>query len=845
MNLENIYSHPKSKKYQQGKPLTTHIENVAKKALHKYSGPSKYRKYIQLTAIFHDIGKANPNFQDYLFSKNKKTSQNKYKNHGYLSTITLLILIINNKDYFLSNFGQELLAIILILIAKHHGNLPNIEIETLNEEELNRVQGFFNKDINSAKKYINRVNKILKHFKYNLKELHLNSFKNQFCKNINKYLYEMINNQIKNQNRLEYFLLAQYIFSCVIEADKRDAGDNDKFLLKKELQKFNPEYFTKKLEDHYQSFRNKIYTEEQKSLNKVRTNIKNQCVQNVRKHIDIGERVFQIISPTGSGKTLTFLSVASEIKKHFDTKSFKLIYTIPFLSITDQITQECQKIFKEQKKIIYRIDSSGKTINEKDELLKENKAEDYDTIIDIDKQLILKDFAEKTFDHAFIITTFVKLFETITSNRNKDLLRFNNFSNAIIIIDEIQSLPPRTYTILIGILEKYAELFNSYIIIGSATVPIFEFPTNEDYLKKQDSIGREFNIKNIFTNFSKPINLLSQYKEIYKDKNFKRYKINYKRKEQTLKDLTPEILTQEKSTMCILNTKKSSHQLFNIIKEKKENVYLLNTMQTLKDRRKKLTIVKNLLKEKKLVYLISTQLIEAGIDISFPTVYRDLAPFPSIVQTAGRCNRNMENPIGKTIIVNLVNNNNRKYSKMVYTDLMDFTEQILNKTQGYINENELLKYQKLFFNNVKNKLEHGKYDLFTQFADGSNKHYLQHTIKYFEFERMSQFSLINNKEFNNYTVFIIQNKKDQQDWDNFVKLKDIGFSYSNKIKIQKIRYNLTNRTVSIPVYSSDNILKWLKEREVFGLSYIKPREDCGIEYTFEKGLTINSENQFI
>src|SRR5690606_6122931 len=110
-----------------------------------------------------------------------------------------------------------------------------------------------------------------------------------------------------------------------------------------------------------------------------------------------------------------------------------------------------------------------------------------------------KDFSENIFDSAFIVTTFVKLFESLLSNKNKLLLRYNNFSQSIIIIDEIQALPPRSYTFLIALLSKFAELFDSYIIIGSATVPLFEIP--------EDDIG----ISKLFNTYIPPINLLDDY----------------------------------------------------------------------------------------------------------------------------------------------------------------------------------------------------------------------------------------------------------------------------------------------------------------------------------------------
>ncbi len=841
--MKQLYSHPQSKKYPNGKPLTIHIEHVKEKALKKYAGPQKYKKYVELTSIFHDIGKANPNFQEYIFAKDKKQIRDKYKNHGYLSALILIISLIQNKKFFTDKYNTGLIALVTILIAKHHSNLPDIitSKDVLNKDELGRILTFFQNEQKTAKEFFQNTKDLLNHFKFPFQSDYEN-IPEQVFKNINRFLYKSIQDIPKNKI-LEYFIISQYIFSCVIEADKRDASDNDKFVLDQELEVFNHRYFSQRLKDFYDSFNNKNLSEKQSSLNTVRTEIKDTCVRNVKNFIQDGKRIFQIIAPTGSGKTLTFLSVASAIKSQLTDKDFKVIYTIPFLSITDQITKECGKIFNDNKDLIFRIDSAGKVINEVQEIQKEKTADRKDSQIDIDNQLILEDFAEHTFDHAFIVTTFVKLFETLTANRNRDLLRYNNFSNAIILIDEIQSLPPRSYTFLIALLEKYAELFNSYIIIGSATVPMFEIPNDEKALIKEVN-GKKVNIKDIFIDYKPPTNLLNDFEKKYEDENFKRYKVIFDDKPKTLKELSEQVLSDSISTLCVLNTKKSSRELYQLLlKDKQSSVYLLNTLQTLNDRRAILSEVKSKLESQEVVYLVSTQLIEAGIDISFPKVYRDLAPFPSIIQTAGRCNRSWEINLGTTIVTHLVNEKGKSYYNFIYKDLMDFTQNILSKLVGKIPENKLLQYQQEFFENIKDKLEFGKYKL--KYTDSINKrYYLQHTINNFEYDKLGQFTLIDNSEFDTISVYIVQTEKDKKDFENLYNLKDSDFSFALRIKIQKTLSYLSNRVVSIPLDLETNLglFAELKRREIFGLSYIDVREDTGVTYDNKTGLTILSED---
>lgn len=847
MSLKRIYSHPESSKYTKGKPLTTHIEHVLNKALKKYYGPEKYIKYIELTAIFHDIGKINPNFQKYLFIINKDDFGGRYKNHGYLSAITLILLIISNKQFFIDNdYDLNLLGLIIILIAKHHCNLPDIVStrDILSETELEKVWQYFKNEVKVSKEYLSGVEEFLDYFKFNL-TIDSKSISKNIFRNTNRFLLKLVKG-ILEKDKLNYFMLSQYIFSCVIEADKRDASDNDEFLLKNELEVFNPKYFYNKLQKYYSSFKNKKVSSNESSLNKVRTEIKSTCVKNVEKYILKGERIFQIIAPTGSGKTLTFLSVSSAIKLTLKDKGLKIIYAIPFLSITDQITKECEKVFDDHKNLIYRIDSSGKTINEDQKIKEEKNNDTKDSKIDIDNKLILEDFAEHTFDHAFVVTTFVKLFETLTANRNRDLLRYNNFSKSIIIIDEIQALPPRTYTFLVALLEKYAKLFDSYIIIGSATVPMFEFPDNKKALIKEVN-GVKVDIRNIFVDYTRPVNLLDDYKDKFKNINFCRYKIVFNNKKQSIEELAQNISKNNISTLCVLNTKRSSKKLFSILnRQKKEKVFLLNTFQTLKDRRLILDDIKGKLRNKEEVYLISTQLIEAGIDISFPLVYRDLAPFPSIVQAAGRCNRNHELGQGTIIITQLIDEKGKAYYSYIYHDLMDFTQRVLIKFKDDIKENNLLEYQQQFFDYVRNRLEFGKYKLkYTDLID--KEYFLQHTVNNFEYNKLGQFSLIDSSEFDVVSIFIIQSERDKNDLQKLSELKQENFSFAQRIKIQRVLRHLSDRIISLPVDLERNfsLFSELRSREIFGLSYIDPRNDVGVSYSKNTGLVIKTEDNIL
>ena len=824
MKIDKVFSHPKSPDFPSGKNITTHTNGVISKAVNRYIGPEEYRKYITLIGVFHDIGKLNPNFQKYLFSEGNYLGG--YKNHAYLSAVVLLICLYNNQDYFKERYDLILLAISSVLIAKHHGNLPDFENTPLNKDELDKVIDYFKNEKKESTEFLERTNEFLTFYKFQVKQLELNMFQAKIIEKANRLVRDLLTN-LSSENKLKYYILSQYIFSCIIEGDKRDAGDNNMYNLTEEQLKFNSEYFNEMLLTFYKQFDNV----KSNSLSSIRTLIRDQCVTNIQKQLSLGERVFQLISPTGSGKTLTFMSIANEIKKLNNPNDYKVIYSIPFLSITDQVTQICESIFKDNKNIIRRIDSAGKQINKQKEV-------DYDP--NTYEEDALSYFSDNIFDHAFIITTFVKLFETLTANKNKTLLRLNNFAKSIIILDEIQTLPPRTYTFLVAFLSKFAYLFDAYVIIGSATVPVFELPTGEEKTIKSLN-GKSVNINNLFADYRSPVNLLDNYKEIYDNSIFNRYSLEINLNKQTIDELAEEVLKRKSSVMVVLNTKKSSHDLYEKLSSL-QNCYLLNTLQTLRDRRMKLDEIKEKLVKREQVLLISTQLIEAGIDISFPYVYRDMCPFPSIIQTAGRCNRNKEIPMGTTMICNLVNNKGKSFHEYVYKDLIDITKSVLSKVSGSINENKLLELQSEFFIQVRDKLEFGKYSL--NYTDDNDKTYfLQLAVDQLNFDKLGQFKLIEEQEFDCISVFIIKTIHDKEDWLQYASMKKSKFDFNTKRKLENARKLLSDREVSIPARITNencSLLQLLKDREVFGLSFldINTDKEAGLEYTYEKGAVI-------
>lgn len=428
-------------------------------------------------------------------------------------------------------------------------------------------------------------------------------------------------------------------------------------------------------------------------LNKLRTIIRNHAVKNIREELKNNKQVFELTAPTGSGKTLMLLSLVSEIIEAKGAK--RIIYGLPFLSITEQVESEVLKIFKGYENYIQRIDS--KSENHRFENIQREL--DFNPTKEKINEANILEFQENTFAYPFIITTFVRFFETLLSNRNAELLKLPNFSNCIFLLDEIQALPPRLYGFFVAYLSKICVKLGSYAIISTATQPNFELPENNAEAHR------------FFKDYTKPFPLLPLY--YFNNDLFNRYKIKFFKEPIELNTLKDFVVSENDSALVILNTIDDTKELYKLLQEVygSDELLLLNTHFTPRHRKIKIYLAKRRLRQNKRIIVISTQLIEAGVDIDFPIVYRDFATVASIVQSAGRCNRNGKlGSFGHVKLFRLLNKGKIR-SDILYQgkdkEILRFTkESFFNEIYQ---EKDLLTVQNEFFNRIRSELNFAKH----------------------------------------------------------------------------------------------------------------------------------------
>lgn len=760
-------------------------------------------KIAGLAAVFHDVGKLNPNFQRKL--DNQKADG--YSNHAYLSAFAFLCYCSANQEAVLSAFNneKEWIGSVLAIIAHHHGNLPDFPI-ILTEDEYVRLLTFL--DDNPELPATNLIKEFAEHKNFSVLN---HPLRNDFQSRIQYQLTESITKP------LDFFLETQFAFASLIAADKSDASH---YQANRQIQEFCKQYH-RSLDTYLKKF------PAGSELNKIRSRMREEANERVREELLKGSRVFSLTAPTGSGKTMMLLSLAGEILKH--RNNLRIIYALPFLSITEQIETVCHEVFDGLSDNIYRVDSKSEN----------NRFEKLQAILDKDpaaiREILGSQFAEDTFDYPFIITTFVRLFETLVSNQNATLLKLPNFSNAIFLLDEIQSLPSRLYGFFVALLNAFCKKFNSYVVISTATMPNFVLPQNNRH-----------NLNEFFKGYLSPPELLSL--EYFNEPVFNRYRIKRLLDPIELKELVGMIETERDSVLVILNTIQDTKDLFNEFSERSidSKLILLNTHFTPNDRKAKIEQSAKLLEEGKRVILISTQLIEAGVDIDFPIVYRDFCPIPSIVQSSGRCNRHGKHlEKGRVIIFDLQKNGINR-STLIYRgkDLrfLNFAREKIEASA--LQEPELLTVQQTFFNDIQTNtlfgVHYGK-----QFED-EEIDFIQR-LKEAAFNEIGKFRLIDEQDFGKEYRYYISQGYDDSSFEKlenlFSELKEMAFNDFEMRKLKRIQIENQLKSMSgniVQIRLRNNDSPPVASKECYGLLKLL-RE----QYSEITGICLSSENQIL
>ena len=374
------------------------------------------------------------------------------------------------------------------------------------------------------------------------------------------------------------------LYSCLVDADFLDT---EQFMLNGKVGRDSGEsleVLEQRLSEYIKGWlENKDLT----TVNGHRSEILRSCIQ--RGEEEPG--MFQLTVPTGGGKTLASLAFALKHAVRYGME--RIIYVIPYTSIIEQNASVFREILGER-----------------------NVLENYYNVdYESSEELKPMQLAAENWDKPMIVTTNVQFFESLFSNRSSKCRKLHRIANSVIIFDEVQMLPTDYMLPCLAQMEELVQNYHSSLVLCTATQPALE-----------GLFQKKWNIRE----------LCPQKEEQFAF--FKRTEFISMGKVST--EELEDRLIEETQALCIVNTKARAQSLYQRLKERgAEHVYHLSTAMYPKHRKEVLEEVRQRLKGSDECILIATSLIEAGVDVDFRSVYRQLAGIDSIVQAAGRCNR--------------------------------------------------------------------------------------------------------------------------------------------------------------------------------------------------------------
>ena len=334
------------------------------------------------------------------------------------------------------------------------------------------------------------------------------------------------------------------------------------------------------------------------SLNSTRQQIGRICAE---RGAALPPGTFSLSVPTGGGKTLASAMFALH---HATRNEFKrVIYVIPYTSIIEQNAQVFARIFGEE------------TVLEHHSLARWQEADDEEP----DSMAQQKKHAAENWDAPFIVTTNVQFFESLLSHRPSACRKLHRLLDAVIIFDECQTFPPELLKPTLERLKALVELGRTSLVFCTATQP---------------ALAKRLGFAEGFQEISE---IIPPEWHLYSRLEFQRTSL-FTRRAPITADVLCHELREVRRALVVVNTRKQAWELFQAVRA--EGVYHLSTLMCPAHRGASLDAIKSRLADhQSRCLVISTQLVEAGVDIDFPTVYRALGPLDSIIQAAGRCNR--------------------------------------------------------------------------------------------------------------------------------------------------------------------------------------------------------------
>jgi CRISPR-associated endonuclease/helicase Cas3 len=694
-------------------PLPAHLARVAARAAASIAptAGAEIRAIARVAGLFHDLGKATPWFQNYL----RGGRRSPLTHHAELGALLVW--------WYSAALDWPLWQRLAVFIAvrRHHGALtfqawPALLEQmrlALREDDHPLHQQLAALDLTGIQHWLVKVAAEQPELAPSLEPL--------TAENV---LARLRDRQVGGSKlRVAYQTLSEALatlagFGALLAADKIDAALAGEQIKRQTLPINAVTIYKQKISTNLNSYRDQIAI---------------TVAQTWLAHFN--QHLFTLTAPTGAGKTLTILHSALQVRAQIEQNNGaapRIIYCLPFTSIIDQ------------NHAVFRDVLQKNGIQDREDMLLKHhhlteavfRTEDAEHQADGAGQLLTE-----TWQSEIVVTTFHQLLHTLLSPRNANLKRAGQLTGAIILLDEVQAIPLRYWETMRQLFLAAAHIYGTRFVLLTATRPlIFQAGDAVELLPDHETHFRAMNRTQLIAH-QEPLTL-----------------------DEFAKHLITTLRDALRATLIIVNRRQSVRTLFAALQcaFPERPMIALSTNLTPLDRRVRIRLMQRLLRQGQPLIVVTTQLIEAGVDVSFPMVQRELAPLDSIIQSAGRCNRNNENgAAGEVHLWHLQatktdGSAGESLWRHVYDGaLIEVTLETLGKQQHYF-EADFLQLSQAYFQGCRARQDQQRVDVQLQAGD------------FIGVERA--FQLI--EELPTLSVFIAQNDCDQKLWERYCAVRD-------------------------------------------------------------------------
>lgn len=415
------------------------------------------------------------------------------------------------------------------------------------------------------------------------------------------------------QIRTDFHHLQRMLFSCLVDADRLDT---EAFMNPEQARlrenKATLEQLHEMLLAHLEALNASSVDNE---VNRIRRYVQQQCMEKSNGDIDF----YSLTVPTGGGKTLA--SVLWALGHAIKNGQHRVIIAIPYTSIIVQTAATLKAIFGEENVLEHHSN-----VNEED--------------IGDDELAMKYQLATENWDYPIVVTTNVQLFESLFSNTPSACRKLHNIVKSVLVLDEVQTLPLQFLHPIVDTFKTLNRVFDTSVLFTTASQPTLE------------GTIKGVNPMTAFEALPKIHEIIPENAALHQ--KLRRVELDINDLPQSYDEVAASVM-QHPQVLCIVNTRRDAREIYNRL-PKDEGICLhLSRMMCPEHVRQTIQLLKEVLKDEKntIIRVVATQLIEAGVDIDFPVVYRQQAGLDSILQAAGRCNREGRQKLGTTHVFSL------------------------------------------------------------------------------------------------------------------------------------------------------------------------------------------------